>query len=108
MPSFPFTFLSKYRAGEIRTRDLLNPIKIRGFPARSGRGWHSAAQLGIMSRKASVAKGLRAVQVRHKQAQSGTRFFHRGYHRGYHGLPQHSAVGRDDVSGLEPAFKARA
>jgi hypothetical protein len=27
------------------------------------------------------------MNVRHKQAQEGTRFFHRGYHGGYHRPP---------------------
>ena len=62
----------------------MNPIKKRAFSARCGRVWYNPAQSGIMSRNASVRKGLRAMKVRHKQAQGGTRFFHRGYHRGYH------------------------
>ena len=50
--------------------------------------WHNPAQSGMTSRKASVDQGLRAMKVRHKRAQVGTRFFRRGYHRGYHGPAQ--------------------
>jgi hypothetical protein len=56
------------RAGEIRTRDLLNPIKKRAFLVRSGTARHDRAQGGIMTWKASVQKGIRAATMRHSPA----------------------------------------
>ncbi len=63
----------------------LEPHKETGVFGTIRQGWHSPAQLGTMTLKASMGKGLRAIQVRHNSAQGGTRFFRGGYHRGYHG-----------------------
>ena len=53
------------RAGEIRTRDLLNPIKEMDVLGSIRQVWHTPAQGGILRWNASAEKGFGAQKMRH-------------------------------------------
>ena len=66
LPANPFPALfSKYRVGEIRTRDLLSPTQGMDILVEIRKVWDAPAQSGIEI-ECLCEQGLRAVKMRHK------------------------------------------